>query len=95
MHFEPPDLERFPALHLGYAAAAAGGTAGAVLNAANEAAVQAFREGRIRFCHIVAHTEAVTHRHRLIESPTVEQLLAADRWAREQLDACICRRHTV
>ncbi|MGB9626300.1 MAG: 1-deoxy-D-xylulose-5-phosphate reductoisomerase, partial [Phycisphaerae bacterium] len=40
LHFEPPDLERFPALRLGYEAARAGGTAGAVLNAANEEAVQ-------------------------------------------------------
>ncbi len=86
MHFEPPDPERFPALPLGYEAAAAGGTAGAVLNAANEEAVQAFRDGKIRFCEIVPRTEAVFRKHQVIEEPTVDELLEADRWAREQME---------
>src|SRR5687768_15962593 len=51
-HFEPPDLERFPAIRLAYQVARAGGTAGAVLNAANEAAVDAFLAGRVRFPEI-------------------------------------------
>ena len=49
LDFEPPDLERFPALGLAYDAIAAGGTSGAVLNAANESAVGAFLAGRIPF----------------------------------------------
>ncbi|MEO0482431.1 MAG: 1-deoxy-D-xylulose-5-phosphate reductoisomerase [Planctomycetota bacterium] len=49
LDFEPPDLERFPALGLAYDAIAAGGTSGAVLNAANESSVEAFLAGRIPF----------------------------------------------
>ncbi|MFW6162900.1 MAG: 1-deoxy-D-xylulose-5-phosphate reductoisomerase, partial [Planctomycetota bacterium] len=52
LDFETPDLDRFPALALGFRAAAVGGTMGSVLNAANEAAVTAFVDGRIRFTDI-------------------------------------------
>ncbi len=89
LHFEPPDLERFPALRLGYEAARAGGTAGAVLNAANEEAVQAFREARIPFGRIVSTVEQVFRRHRLLAAPTMEDLLAADRWARQEVSRCL------
>lgn len=53
LDFQPPDVERFPALKLAYDCIRAGGTAGAILNAANEVAVQAFLEHRIRFGRIV------------------------------------------
>jgi len=53
LDFRPPDVERFPALKLAYGCIRAGGTAGAILNAANEIAVQAFLEHRIRFGRIV------------------------------------------
>lgn len=89
LHFEPPDLERFPALRLGYEAARAGGTAGAVLNAANEEAVQAFREARIPFGRIVSTVEQVFRRHRFLAAPTMEDLLAADRWARQEVSRCL------
>ncbi len=89
LHFEPPDLERFPALRLGYEAARAGGTAGAVLNAANEEAVQAFREARIPFGRIVSTVEQVLRRHRFLAAPTLEDLLAADRWARQEVSRCL------
>ena len=59
LNFEPPDLDAFPALALGRRAAAAGGTAGAILNAANEEAVAAFLAGRVRFGRI-ARTVAAT-----------------------------------
>ena len=71
------------ALRLGFEAARAKVTAGAVLNAANEAAVEAFRAGRIGFTGIVAQAEAVVRRHTVIPEPTLEQLLEADRWARD------------
>lgn len=58
LEFESPDLERFPALGLAYRVIAQGGTAGAVFNAANEAAVEAFLAGRIRFGQIGALTAA-------------------------------------
>jgi 1-deoxy-D-xylulose-5-phosphate reductoisomerase len=53
LEFEPPDMDRFPALRLAYDVIEAGGTAGAVMNAANEVAVAAFLERRIRFGRIV------------------------------------------
>jgi 1-deoxy-D-xylulose-5-phosphate reductoisomerase len=83
LNFEPPDPERFPALRLGYQAARSGGTAGAVLNAANEVAVEVFREGRIRFGQIVELIERVMQRHRVIPDPDLPALLNADAWARK------------
>lgn len=91
LNFEPPDLERFPALRLGYEVARAGGTAGAVMNAANEAAVEAFRQERISFVEIVELTERVLARHRVVREPDLETLLAADSWAREQVAAFVKR----
>jgi 1-deoxy-D-xylulose-5-phosphate reductoisomerase len=89
LHFEPPDAERFPALRLGYEAARRGGTSGAVLNAANEAAVQRFREGTIPFGEVIRLTERVHDRHRCVDEPTLEQLMEADAWARAEVNACI------
>jgi 1-deoxy-D-xylulose-5-phosphate reductoisomerase len=88
LSFEPPDFARFPALWLGYEAARRGGTSGAVLNAANEAAVTCFRKGEIGFGQIAALAEQVLRRHRRIEKPTLEQLLECDAWARQEVDAC-------
>jgi 1-deoxy-D-xylulose-5-phosphate reductoisomerase len=89
LNFEPPDMERFPALRLGYNVARAGGTAGAVFNGANEAAVQAFREARIPFGRVVPTVEEVLRRHRVTEKPALEDLLAADRWARDEVRQCL------
>lgn len=89
LHFEMPDYERFPALRLGHEAASAGGSAGAVMNAANEAAVERFRQEHIRFVEIAAVVEAVMQRHTLIEHPSLEELYAADAWAREEVAACL------
>jgi 1-deoxy-D-xylulose-5-phosphate reductoisomerase len=89
LHFEPPDFERFPSLRLGYAAARDGGTSGAVLNAANEVAVERFRAGAIPFGCIARVTEEVYHRHRLVTRPTLDDLLAADAWARTEADGCM------
>jgi 1-deoxy-D-xylulose-5-phosphate reductoisomerase len=90
LHFESPDFAKFPALRLGYDAARRGGSSGAVLNAANEAAVERFRAGDIRFGRIAALTEQVCGRHEWIAQPTLEQLLECDAWARREVDAC-CR----
>lgn len=84
--FEAPDERRFPALPLGYEVASAGGTAGAVLNAANEAAVEAFLEGRIRFTQIVPACRAVLAQHDFDSRPTLDRLLALDAWARKEVD---------
>ncbi|TWT43847.1 1-deoxy-D-xylulose 5-phosphate reductoisomerase [Phycisphaerae bacterium RAS1] len=91
LHFEPPDAQRFPALRLGFEAARAGGTSGAVFNAANEAAVEAFRAARIGFGRITTLIEQTLRRHALIASPTLEELLAADAWARQEVERCIER----
>lgn len=81
--FEPPNRAKFPCLSFGYAAADAGGTAPAVLNAANEACVQAFLDGRIPFTTIPATIEAVLSHHQLVPDPTLDDVVAADRWARD------------
>src|SRR5262249_49303626 len=62
-HFEQPDAETFPALALGFEVARRGGTCGAVLNAANEAAVQRFLEGELRFADIPRVCRAVLENH--------------------------------
>ncbi len=82
LEFEQPDMEKFGALRLAYDVIEAGGTAGAVFNAANEAAVAAFLERKIRFGRIV---ELVTEALSAIEpvpADTLETVLAADREAR-------------
>ena len=89
LHFETPDAARFPALSLGYAVARRGGTCGAVLNAANEAAVQLFRDGEIGFGDIARYTEKVLGEHDFKESPDLDELLAADRWARKEVTRCM------
>ncbi len=89
LNFEPPDLDRFPALRLGYEVARTGGTAGAVFNAANEVAVEAFRESRIPFGRVVPLVEEALRRHRVVSDPTMNDLLAADRWARDEVARCL------
>ncbi|MCP4709704.1 MAG: 1-deoxy-D-xylulose-5-phosphate reductoisomerase [Planctomycetes bacterium] len=86
LRFEPPDLERFPALRLGFEVARRGGTAGAVLNAANEAAVEAFRAEKIAFCQIVEMAELCLESHNFIKEPDLQQLMEADFWARRQVE---------
>jgi 1-deoxy-D-xylulose-5-phosphate reductoisomerase len=89
LNFEPPDFERFPALRLGFDAARRGGTAGAVLNAANEAAVERFRAGTLSLPQIARVTEDALRRHEYNAAPTLEDLMAADAWARQEVQACI------
>jgi 1-deoxy-D-xylulose-5-phosphate reductoisomerase len=86
LEFYPPDFERFPALLLGLEAAASGGTAGAVINAANEEAVSAFLGGKLPFQDIVNVCKSVLHNHDFEPHPTLEQLLSIDRWARKEAE---------
>ena len=86
LEFYPPDFDRFPALPLGLEAAAAGGTAGAVINAANESAVSAFLGGTLPFQDIVKVCRTVLEHHDFEPHPTLEQLLAIDRWARREAE---------
>ncbi|MBM7854429.1 1-deoxy-D-xylulose-5-phosphate reductoisomerase [Desulfohalotomaculum tongense] len=82
--FEPPDLDRFPCLKLAYQAGSTGGTMPAVLNAANEVAVTRFLKGEIGFMDIPATVHNVMEKHRVISNPELDDILAADRWAREE-----------
>lgn len=81
--FEMPDLKRFPALRLAYEAGYTGGTMPAVLNAANEVAVEQFLAGRLSFTGIPLLVEKVMAKHSVITAPKLEDILEADRWARE------------
>jgi 1-deoxy-D-xylulose-5-phosphate reductoisomerase len=83
LRFEPPDFERFPALKIAYDVAARRGTLGAVMNAANEEAVSAFAAGRIPFGEISRVVRLTIDAHGPREHPTLHELLAADRWARQ------------
>jgi 1-deoxy-D-xylulose-5-phosphate reductoisomerase len=88
LRFEPPDFERFGALKLGLQAAASGGTAGAALNGANEAAVAAFLEGRLPFQEIVPACKRILENHQFDPSPSLDQVLQVDRWARKEMQRC-------
>jgi 1-deoxy-D-xylulose-5-phosphate reductoisomerase len=83
LDFEPPDPDRFPALRLGHAAAARGGTAGAVLNAANEAAVHGFLAGDLRFTEIAEICHRVLDEHAFMAEPTLDDVRRLDAWARQ------------
>ena len=89
MSFHPPDLERFPAIELGYQVAKTGGTSGAVLNAANEALVEAFLDRRIRLTDIPIMVKTVLDRHTLIPKPELSDILAAANWAANEVRRCI------
>ena len=84
LDFEPPDVVRFPALTLGREAATRGGTAGAVLNAANEVAVQSFLDGRISFPAIAEVTKAMLDSHPYEAEPSLDDILRLDAWARRE-----------
>jgi 1-deoxy-D-xylulose-5-phosphate reductoisomerase len=80
--FEEPDLERFPALALARRAGEVGGTLPAVLNAANEVAVEAFIDRRIGFPQISETVRSTMDQHKVVAHPSLEQILEADAWAR-------------
>ena len=86
LDFEPPDLEAFPALRLGFEVARRGGTAGAVLNAANEAAVERFLDGRLRFNDIPRLCQDLLDNHDFDPSPDLDELLRQDRRARAEAE---------
>jgi len=82
--FEAPDFDRFPSLNLARRAGEVGGTMPAVLNAANEVAVEAFCNGKIGFEQISRTVARVMERHQPVEHPSLEQILSADGWARAE-----------
>lgn len=82
--FFRPDLEKFRCLQLAYQAMAAGESMPAVMNAANEIAVESFLDGRIRFLDISAVIERTMSLHQPHSLGTIEEVLGVDRWAREK-----------
>ena len=89
LHFQTPDPARFPCLGLAYGALAAGGSAAAVLNAANEVAVARFLSGDIGFTDIPRLIEAVLARSENRPLETLDDVLAADHSARECAEHCL------
>ncbi len=85
LHFEPPDRDTFPSLELGYEVLRRGGTAGAALNAANEAAVARFMSREIRFLDIPRACRAALDHHTFDPRPTLDQLWKVDAWARREV----------
>jgi 1-deoxy-D-xylulose-5-phosphate reductoisomerase len=86
LNFYPPDEIKFPCLRLAYMACRTGSTLPAVLNAANEVAVDAFLNGQISFVDIPRVIEKVMNAHSVAPSLTLEAILKADQWAREEAE---------
>ena len=82
--FEQPNTRKFPCLDFAYRAALDGGTAPAVMNAANEEAVSAFLDERLSFVAIPRIIETVMSHHRVIKNPDLDAIRVADSWAREK-----------
>jgi 1-deoxy-D-xylulose-5-phosphate reductoisomerase len=82
--FEAPDEDRFPSLQLARRAGETGGTLPAVLNAANEVAVDSFLKKKINFPQITETVRRVMDAHTVVKHPTLEKLLEADAWARAE-----------
>ncbi len=89
IHFGRPDTQAFPALALAYEAGKAGGTMPAVLNAANEVAVNSFMQRRIDFARIPLLVERVMEMHDKVKQPDLDSILAADAWARVRCEELI------
>jgi len=83
LEFMPPDMAKFPCIRLAYRAMQEGGTAPAVLNAADEIAVQVFLERRISFTDIPRLIENALDSHKGSPGLTFESVMAADAWARQ------------
>jgi 1-deoxy-D-xylulose-5-phosphate reductoisomerase len=89
LDFEAPDAQRFPCLSLATGVAGLGGSAPAVLNAANEVAVSAFLERRLAFTDIPRTIETVLTQHSVGPVRTLEDVLEADQWSRRRAEAVV------
>jgi 1-deoxy-D-xylulose-5-phosphate reductoisomerase len=89
LEFSPPDTSKFPCIRLAYQAIQLGGTAPAVLNAADEVAVQAFLENRIAFTEIPRLIENTLNAHSVDSRVTFENVMSADAWARRHVWAMV------
>lgn len=91
LEFFKPDVKKFPCLKIAREAGIAGGTAPAVMNAADEVAVDAFMQRKIRFIDLPVVIEKVLNVHQIISNPALEDILQADGWARMQTEKIIER----
>src|SRR5689334_4822715 len=95
LEFFTPDADKFPCIKLAYRALRTGGTMPAVLNAANEMAVAAFLDERIKFGDIPRLIEAACDAHQVQPAINLDAVLAADRWARNWVSAHISEQHAL
>jgi 1-deoxy-D-xylulose-5-phosphate reductoisomerase len=91
LFFERPDVRRFPCLELAYAALREGGTAPAILNAANEVAVEAFLGGRMRYTAIHRVIEQALQRVQAQRADSLQTVLEADAAARRAAAECVAQ----
>jgi len=84
LDFEKPDFDKFPTVKLAYKAGKLGGTATACLNAANEEAVFAFLDGKIKLYQIYEITKAIFDEHTIIKKPTIDEIFGVDENIRQQ-----------
>ena len=91
MHLEwkPADQERYPALQLGFEVAKKAGTSGAVLNAANEAAVDLFLNKKIKLTEIATICRQVLDHHHYSPAPSLSDLQKMDQWGRSEVQRWI------
>src|SRR5712675_3733632 len=89
LEFSTPRYDDFPALNLARRAGETGGTLPAVMNAANEIAVAAFLDRKVRFPEIWRIVEQVMNRHTPVAHPNLDAILRADQWARAQAQGCV------
>ena len=89
LDWKPVDLDRYPALQLGFEVAKKGGTCGAVLNAANEASVELFLDNKIKLTDIATVCRKVLDHHPFSPSPTLSELRALDQWGRKEVQRWI------
>lgn len=94
LEFFPPDTEKFPCINLAYNALRAGGTMPAVLNAANEVAVAAFLDEKIKFGDIPKLIGLVCEAHTVQAASSLDAVLNADKWSREWVKSHINREQT-
>jgi 1-deoxy-D-xylulose-5-phosphate reductoisomerase len=90
LDFSLPDREKFPCIRLAYRAMEMGGTAPAVLNAADEVVVQAFLERKISFSEIPKVIAGTLEAHRVQSADGLESVMAADMWARDHARSRLC-----
>ena len=84
LNFSVPNFDKFPCLKLAYEAGTIGGTMPAVLNSANDVAVNLFLKKKIKFLDIPQIIEKVMDKHNVIQNPCLDDILASDAWARKE-----------